>query len=278
MKKLSIIIICFFFISTENAFAEILSKHIFKVGPEISYLRYKEPGHMKEQGLMYGISASYSYHNMRNLLMVGIEGKASYGELDYKGATIIGTPLNIDNVPDYMLEFRGLIGLDLPIKSSYLTPYIGIGYRYLNDDTHEKYSGGYEREANYFYSPVGFKILVPVEEEWSFKSTIQKGWTFGVTAEFDVFWDGTQKSHLEDLTSSLKTIENDQDNGYGLRGSITLQKKLNNLWIGIEPFIKYWHIKASDPEVLKIEGLGPIKIIEPRNYSTELGAMLLIVF
>jgi hypothetical protein len=269
MKKLSILIACFIFIGTGNAFTELLPKHVLKVGPEFSYITYKEPNVMKERGLMYGVSASYSYHNKQNLLMLGIEGKASYGEVDYKGATFIGTPLEIDNIPDYMLEFRGLVGVDLPVKDFYVTYYTGIGYRYLNDDAHEKYAGGYERESNYFYSPIGMKLTAPLENDWSFRAT----------AEADIFWKGTQKSHLEDLDIGLHKVDNDQDfnTGYGLRGSMSLQKKLNNLWIEIEPFIRYWHIKDSDTEVVKFDGFTG-SIWEPSNHSTELGVMLLIAF
>jgi len=268
MKKLSILIACFIFIGTGNVFAELLPEHIFKVGPEISYIKYKEPGLMEDKGVMYGISASYTYHNKQNMLMLGLEGIGSYGEVDYEGATIIGTPVTVENIPDYLFEFRGLIGTDFPVKASYITFYTGIGYRYLNDDSHEKSAGGYERESNYLYSPMGLKIIAPLEKDWS----------FGATAEFDIFWNGTQKSHVEDIDNGFNTVENDQDKGYGLRGSVSFQKKLNNLWIEIEPFIRYWNIEQSDPEVLKFNGIPVVNVVEPKNHSTELGVMLLIAF
>ncbi len=268
MKKLSVLIICFMFISTGSVFAEVLKEHIFKVGPEISYIKYKEPGLMEEEGVMYGISASYTYHSNQNLLMLGIEGIFSYGEVDYDGELSTGTPFTVENIPDYMLEFRGLIGIDLPVKASYITVYTGIGYRYLNDDFHEESSGGYERESNYLYSPIGLKITAPLGNDWS----------FGATAEGDIFWDGKQESHVSDVDSGLNDVENDQDKGYGLRGSVSFQKKLNNLWIEIEPFIRYWNIKQSDPEVLKFNGIPIAVIAEPRNHSTQYGVMLLIAF
>jgi len=268
MKKLSVLIACFIFIGTGNVFAELLPEHIFKVGPEISYIRYKEPNIMEEKGVMYGISTSYAYHSRQNILMLGLEGVFSYGKVDYDGATVIGTPVTIDNIPDYMLEFRGLIGIDLPVKASYITVYTGIGYRYLNDDFHEESSGGYERESNYLYSPIGLKITAPLGNDWS----------FGATAEGDIFWNGTQKSHVEDIDNGFNTVANDQDKGYGLRGSVSFQKKLNTLWIEIEPFIRYWNIKQSDPEVLKFNGIPIAVIAEPRNHSTQYGVMLLIAF
>jgi len=276
MKKLSILIACFIFICTGNAFAELLPKHVLKVGPEISYIRYKEPNvfgnqDIEEKGFMYGISASYTYHSRQSVLMLGWEGIFSYGEVDYDGALLpTGTPVTIDNIPDYIIELRGLIGIDAPVKASYITVYTGIGYRYLNDDAHEESSAGYERESNYFYSPIGLKITTPLGNDWS----------FGATAEADLFWKGTQESHFEDLDPGLHKVENDQDfnTGYGLRGSMSFQKKLNNLWIEIEPFIRYWHIKESDTEVLKFNGTPFAIVWEPRNHSTQYGVMLLIAF
>lgn len=107
---------------------------------------------------------------------------------------------------------------------------------------------------------------------------MENDWTFGATAEGDIFWDGTQESHFSDLDLGLNDVKNDQDKGYGLRGSVSFWKKLNNLWIGIEPFIRYWHIKESDTEVLKFNGTPIAVVVEPRNHSTQYGVMLLIAF
>jgi hypothetical protein len=200
------------------------------------------------------------------MLMLGWEGIFSYGKLDYDGATLIGTQLNVDNIPNYLYELRGLIGIDLPVKASYITAFTGIGYRYLNDNISKESAGGYDRESNYLYSPIGMKLTAPLENDWS----------FGATAEFDIFWDGTQKSHLSDVDSDFNDLKNDQDKGYGFRGSVNFQKKLNYFWIEIEPFIRYWNIKQSDSEVLKLNGIPQFDVVEPRNHSTEFGIMLLI--
>ncbi|PIV41068.1 MAG: hypothetical protein COS27_10960 [Nitrospirae bacterium CG02_land_8_20_14_3_00_41_53] len=61
--------------------------------------------------------------------MLKAEGRLSYGWVDYSNS---GT---MDDIDDYIWELRGLGGYDFSVlKASILTPYIGIGYRYLNDD------------------------------------------------------------------------------------------------------------------------------------------------
>jgi len=257
MKKILAITLCFAFISMGSVLAQTeLPKHSVDLGTEISYIKYKEPSVMEEKGMMYGIVGSYTYHNK---LMLKADGRFSYGQVDYKNS---GT---LDNIDDYTLEFRGLGGYDFSVfTASTLTPYIGIGYRYLNDDlkgTTSTGALGYERESNYLYSPIGIEIITPLENDWS----------VGATLEYDYFWKGIQKSHLSDAIAGLNDIENDQDDGYGLRGSIKFQKKGEKLDFLIEPFIRYWNIKKSKETVITYSGTIIGYGYEPKNNSTEFG-------
>jgi len=157
MKKLAAIVIPIVFaVGAGDVFAQPLKRHTFELGPEVSYITYREPDVMKEKGMMYGLVGSYAYHNK---IMLKAEAKGSWGKVDYSNSG------DIRNITDYMLEFRGLGGYDFPIlNASTITPYIGIGYRYLNDDGSGKTSSTgaifYERESNYIYSPVGIEFNI----------------------------------------------------------------------------------------------------------------------
>jgi len=240
----------------------LLKKHTFELRPEISYITYKEPDVMKEKGIMYGLVGSYTYHKK---LMLKAEAKGSYGKLDYEGGTWGGTPLTIKNIPDYMLEFRGLGGYDLVAsKNIIITPYTGIAYRYLNDNMHKKYFGGYEREANYIYSPIGMEFFID----------FGTGWSLRLIPEYDLFWRGEQKSHLSDVDPGFNDASNRQNNGYGWRGSLTLQKKGKIVDVEFGPFIRYWNIKKSETDILTYYGIPVDYVVEPKNKSTEIGIML----
>jgi hypothetical protein len=270
MKKLLALVMCFMFlgvgsISAQTETSSLLKKHTFELGPEISYIIYKEPGLMEEKGMMYGLFGSYTYHNK---LMLKVEGKGSWGQVDYDGELQDGTPYTIDNITDYMLEFRGLVGYDFPVaEATIFTPYIGIGYRYLNDDSSSD-PAGYERESNYLYSPIGISFIVGLANDWS----------IGVTGEYDYFWGGKQKSHLSDFDPGLNDVKNRQKKGYGLRGSIALQKKIRTVAIKVEPFIRYWNIKKSETETITYYGTPIGTGWEPKNNSTEVGVMLGVKF
>lgn len=244
---------------------ETLPKHSWDLGTEISHVTYKEPGLMKEEGMMYGVVGSYTYHNN---LMLKAEGKGSWGQLDYTGALSDGTPYTMDGIKDFMLEFRGLGGYDFHVlKTSILTPYIGIGYRYLNDDSSSD-PAGYGREANYIYSPLGLEVT----------TNLENGWSWGATAEYDHFWWGLQKSHLSDYNSGLNDMENGQKKGYGIRGSIKLVKRGEKLDIIIEPFVKYWNIQQSKEADITYNGEVIGYGVEPKNSSTEYGIRLAVKF
>ena len=156
---------------------------------------------------------------------------------------------SIDNINEYLFEIRALAGYDFPAgEATVLTPYIGIGYRYLDDNTGGKSSttgaAGYDRESHYVYMPFGLKTITPLEGPWS----------LGFNVEYDLFLDGTQKSHLEDVSSALNTLENDQNSGYGVRGSIQFTRQADTWNLLVEPFIRYWNVDESNIAVITCGG------------------------
>jgi hypothetical protein len=242
------------------------SQGIWETGVEISGITYEEPGIMEDEGIMYGVSVSYTD---RADYMFKVEGRYAYGQVDY---TSNGTGA-IDNIDDYIFELRCLFGYDFRVDDrTVLTPYLGLGYRYLNDDSAGMISStghwGYERESNYYYSPVGIEVVYDLEN----------GWHCGLLAEYDIFWKGVQKSHLSDVNPSYSDMENDQDDGYGLRGSITLLRKGDTVDLLIEPYIRYWDIDKSEVKNIVYSGFIIGYGYEPENNSTEIGVKLAIRF
>ncbi len=252
---------------------EELQHRIFHIAPEVYYFRYEEPGLMKDKGLFYGLNLGLTFRNWlpespeltaramdmsMYKWMFRAEGRFAYGQVDYDGAYWDGTPLKVDDIDDYVLEGRLLIGPDFPRGMSLYTLFTGIGYRYLNDDT-SFHPAGYERESNYLYLPVGFEMIAQLNDAWF----------WGLSAEFDVFLWGEQNSHLSDV--GLIDVDNRQHSGYGLRGAVQLQKKGDKMDFMIEPFIRYWDIGRSDIDFLT-------GVYEPANNTIEAGIRLILAF
>lgn len=268
--KRTMFILCFMFIGIRFVSAEVEpKKHSWDLGAELSHIKYKEPNLMEEKGMMYGITGSYVYHNLLNKIMLKAEGKGGWGQIDYSSPSS-GT---MDDIDDYMMELRVAGGYDFSIwTTTMLTPYLGIGYRYLNDDssgmTTTTGALGYERESNYIYSPIGIATITELQNEWS----------VGLALEYDFFWKGIQKSHLSNVGLGYNDLENDQDDGYGVKGSVKVQKKTEKLDFIIEPFIRYWNIKKSEEKAVTYAGVIIGYGYEPKNSSIEYGLKIAAQF
>jgi hypothetical protein len=264
MKKLGALTVCFIAISLTNIFPEPAQKPVWEVGVEASSITYEEPGVMEQKGSMLGLFGSYtSYQNP----MFRIEGRYSSGTVDYDGATQDGDPLTINNIADYILELRGMVGTELGKRAlgnqenkTKLYLYGGLGYRYLNDDMSVS-DGGYERESNYLYLPIG------IETAHNFDN-----WALGATLEYDIFLIGEQISHFSDIDPGFNDLINEQTKGFGYRYSIKLHSKDEG--VVIETFVRYWDIRKSDKAAITYYGKYADYGYEPKNNSMEIGFRL----
>jgi hypothetical protein len=250
-------------LSSATSIAYTPQEHEFKATADISYYTYEEPDVMKIQGILYGISGSYTY-TYRQALMLRMEGSFHYGSMQYTS----NNSGNDSGIPDYLMEFRFLIGPDLfPASWLILTPYTGMGYRYLRDDSSGKLTSlgfaGLLRESNYYYVPVGI----------SASTDYVQGWIFSLMAEYDYLGRGRQKSYTSETGSSFNVV-NYQIYGYGLRFSLSGRKHFGKVDYSIEPFLIYWDIGRSE-DVLEPDNF---MYYEPANHTLQYGLNLGVQF
>lgn len=252
------------------------------VGTEVSYFDYEEPG-VKDTGVLYGVYGAYTlqshrqtkvgapqglFEHIKDNGMLRLDGNASYGKIDYRS----DASGSLNGQKDYTIEVRltGGYTFNLSARLS-LTPYLGAGYRYLNDDSSGQRTStgyyGYERESNYVYIPLGFET----------KSPLAGMWTWGLAAEYDFFIKGEQVSHLEDVSSQYGTFNNKQNSGYGARGSVDFVRHGGPFDILIEPFIRYWKIAKSNIDV-NCNAIFCLAGFEPRNHTLQYGLKLGVKF
>jgi hypothetical protein len=233
----------------------LLTRPGWELGAQVSKYKYEEPDFMKLEGERIGVVGAYTFTSPR-LGYFRIDGRVSYGKLDYES---VGTGTSSD-VPDWITEVRGVIGRDYRMGEKIaLSPYIGLGYRYLYNDL-RGYSStgavGYRRYSQYWYAPIGLTMRMHMGSQWVFAPTV----------EYDAFIGGKQKSELSDTGLPLNDATNRQDRGRGYR--VYLMFEGRNWSLG--PWLHYWNIKDSD--VVPI-GSG-LAGLEPANETTEYGLEL----
>jgi hypothetical protein len=231
----------------------LLTRRGWEVGGQISNYQYEEPGLMNLKGNRIGAVGAYTFASP-NRVYSRIDLRSSYGSLQYQGS---GT---LDDVPDWIFEARAVVGRDyLPSDSAALSPYIGLGYRYLYNDL-RGYSStgavGYQRVSQYLYVPVGLTARFRTGERWVIAPTV----------EYDVFLGGRQYSQLSDTGLGYSDASNRQDSGYGYRAYLMFE---SGHW-AFGPWLHYWSIKDSD--VVPV-GLGSAAM-EPANWTREYGLEL----
>lgn len=235
-----------------------------QLGIYSSSIRYEEPSaDVVDDGKLVGFIGKLSLHSGDSVALFDIS--YSSGDMNYEGS---GT---MTGVPDRIFEMRGMLGKDFFSGGYRYTPYFGLGYRNLNDDSSGRLTStgysGYEREQIYLYSPIGLNIK---------KENALGGWSLGGGVEYDYLLSGTNHTYLSSVSPGYGDLTMEQHDGHGYRVSLNIEKKLSTGdSILIEPFYKYWHIKDSDDSYDSVSGSW---YYEPENTSKELGVALLISF
>lgn len=289
MKKIILFVLALFVLLPLNAWdsfdtdtdSEIYTqnkKHNFAVAYETSTYSYREPylefpPHW--DGSMQGVSAKYTGKSMlsegaeinpADNSFFSFELRYMQGKVDYDGYLQNGTVSKANDISDYYIEGALNAGIiyDLGQSGFSIWPYLGLGVRYLVDKLDESGPSGYRRNSTYIYMPLGFNLT----KEFSY------GWSLTANGQFDWLLSGQQKS--EDMGDAI-TINNKQNDGYGLRGSIKLAKQFTNFGVFVEPFIRYWHIQTSEAEYIT-DGFYLYKFVEPENQTREYGLKAGIMF
>ncbi len=272
--------------------------HEFEFGMEHYAYTYRETvdsaEFMRMEGAYNGVLLTYTFRpvdvdSLSQMIVNMFRAEVRYasGQVDYTGSG------SWDGLKDFMYEMRALVGYEHDINPSLrVMPYAGLGYRYLNNGSEamaariidgDAYYSGYNRESKYYYIPVGVQVY----------QKLAGGWGLGVDLEYDFWSSGKQISHFEDMedtggaNAGYDAMKNRQNKGFGLRGSLKIDKALTGMTLRIEPYYRYWKIEDSEVGFMTKGGaLVPVPGmpgyfeagLEPENTTQEIGVRMGLKF
>ena len=239
------------------------------LGLTLSSYSYQEPS------VSVGMTAiNYGLEYQKTSLLNG--GQFVLAGVDYAAGTDRYSGSGTLNMPRYYYNAKLAIGTDWVYGSQIVSPYIGFGYRFLNQT-----GGGlttstgkvmYDRQSTYLYIPVGLKQ----------RSLTGDGGMLESSFELDYLVSGNQFSGLSVMNSfgytSSNDITNRQTSGYGLNASF-MYKRPDGWSLG--PYWKYWNISNSDLATWTYKSGSTSytkSMYEPANTTEEFGFKALYQF
>ena len=278
----------------EHIWDQLYSRHNLEVGTEISFYKYKEPGIMQLKGEQRGFNAEYTFAPEEGEFMnfgwmdtYRVEMIYSFDD-DTKYEAEVPGIVSETETNDKIFDGRILLGKRVYNEMLFEKPfdffgYFGFGLRHVKELPKEDrtlgsssgtpgYFVNYQRNANYWYIPIGAEIYTHPTKDWF----------ISYNYEFDWFLTGRQYSHFDDFQKygypNNDILIGDQDNGgYGARASVKFIRKGERMNLVLEPFFRYWHIDESNSQ--NAHSLGSYgSYIEPENKTWQYGVNLAAQF
>jgi hypothetical protein len=233
-----------------------------EMGVQISNYMYQEEVNgsslMSNQGSKIGLTGNLTLGLSNSWFLRG-DGRYASGNVNY---TRSGTK---SSNPDALAELRMMAGKDFEIGNYLLSPYAGVGARFLSNDLRGLTSSGaagYRRESWYTYLPLGVTHRFAVDGKARISTSL----------EYDFLIEGRQRSRTTDF-GATSDLNNLQRKGSGARLSVSYETE--NWSAGV--FYHYWDIEDSEKGTYTDPSFVYVAI-EPHNTTKEFGAQVMYRF
>lgn len=275
--------------------------HTFNINAQTFYSHYSESQKAKSiTGVWNGVEGQYIFRPpKRNFLNTPVfnyyafEGLYARGNNKLYRTEILSsdnsiTKLGIRDIPGYLFETRFLLGKDfISLPSFHLTPYTGFGIRYMTNHSAGHYdiyaydqgtpnvALGHNFSDFYYYMPYGLTFDLATSNDYEVSLNIEydsllKGYERDDYANFDEFTlpqDGYTNQNLRFTFN----------HGWGFRSSLKFLKHLSSVDIYLQPYMRYWHINASQVASGSVLG-GDFTATANKNTTIEAGSSLGVQF
>ena len=220
------------------------------------YFHYQEPdAGISYSGLVSGIQGAYR----KDLTSVAFKLRSEFmsGNLSYDGhlnsheiaggstpsSEIDQSPIRYDSGLWYS-DSAFLAGKSIPFKGGELTPFAGIGFRFLNNSENPDVLFDYGREVTYLYLPIAV----------DYQKQISKKESWGISGEVDLLLHGSARAALSDVSDLYNDLEFKQTTGAGIKLSGSYIRQVMGLSLAVKPFCDLWMVGNSESDELQYDG------------------------
>jgi hypothetical protein len=246
-----------------SAAAQVGIPYAVDIGLEVENFEYNEPNVMSEEGTQYGIYGAYTGYFMQNIMAHAFLSYVG-GDLDYDGGLQFADGSSLATTattPNTIFNFRLAAGYRIPVGGADITPYVGYGYRNLENEITDELTikatgetgtapcAGYQRDQKYSYIPLGVQLV--------FGST----WGVEAVGEYDFFLSGENHSYRPECGMD-NTFDQDDGSGYRFSVKIISPPVIGSMKIVVEPFYEHWEVDDSNV----VNGF-----LEPENDASSTG-------
>jgi hypothetical protein len=263
---MSMLILSTGFAAAQHGAVDLKTQSANQLGLTFSSYTYDEPSlNVKMTALNLGVEYLGTYAFQNDWFVLG-QIDYSNGPAKYSGS---GTA---SGIPQYYVNLKAAFGRDFAFDRFVLSPYIGFGYRYLDQALGgvitSTGAAGYDRRSTYNYLPIGVMHRFAVNDN---KAKLE------TTLEYNYLISGNQYSGLAGANPYLVNQNNAQNSGYGINLTVLYKQ---GQW-GFGPYYKYWNIADSKTNTNSFVADGfryTYTVKEPANTTNEFGLKLTYSF
>lgn len=284
-SSLGMALLFVFVLFPAKGFAQQLPNLSFELSYAVADFKYQEEGgdFMKSEGFIHGPSATFTYMDNRYPFFAELFGEYLTGSGEYNGGLtniVTGESIPYSHDDDEYDIFLGQLVLGWVVSPGssnrpdnqdgrwLIKPYTGIGFRYLRNDSNDQFA--YEREIYWTYLPIGVDVRYRLAEKW----------VVGLRPQFNLLLTGHIESDVFEDSFSNNLGFGD---GYGFWAALPIERHFKRVGLTLEPFVRYWNMRESDPDTVVVSGLVPgfdvlVTGVEPENDTLVYGLRIGVEF
>ena len=253
------------------------------------YFRYDEPGvNISYTGMVSGLQGAYT--KSFSTWSFKVQTEIMSGSLNYHGrlnnhqtadGAMVSSQENSGSLSYgsdlWYTDSVVLVGRSYAKNQYSLTPYAGLGFRYLNNPDNPDVDYDYRRQNTYLYFPMVFEL----------QKTLSKNRAWGITGEIDLLLNGSAKAHLSDASEQYNDLSFNQSLGGCVKLTGMYHREILGHAFSLKPFVEMWMVDESDTDVLNYDGARVMvqsadgsygDYREPSNITLMAGLQLNIMF